>query len=77
MYVGESVMGRPLEMTPEERATLIRQGYKPIEIWVPDIENETYRKEAARQAEAAVEADRRAGIVELTDPAAYDEWDKP
>ncbi|HZG27693.1 MAG TPA: antitoxin MazE-like protein [Ensifer sp.] len=70
-------MGRPLEMTPEERATLIRQGYKPIEIWVPDIENETYRNEAARQAKAAVEADRQAGIVELTDPAAYDEWDKP
>lgn len=64
-------------MTPEERATLIRQGYKPIEIWVPDIESETYRREAARQAKAAVEADRRAGIVELVDPAAYEEWDKP
>lgn len=63
-------MGRQLEMTPEERAALIRQGYKPVEIWVPDIESETYRKEAARQAEAAVEADKRSGIVELVDCAA-------
>lgn len=64
-------------MTPEERASLLRQGYKPVEIWVPDIESAAYRKEAARQAKASTEADRQGGIAELTDTAAYDTWDKP
>lgn len=68
-------MGR--EISPEERAELIRRGYRPIEIWVPDSTNEAYLREAKRQARAAVEADREAGIEELIDPAAYEEWDKP
>lgn len=70
-------MGRPTEITPEERAALLRQGYKPIEIWVPDTGSEAYRAEAARQARASVEADRKAGIQELIDPAAHEDWDKP
>lgn len=70
-------MGRPREMTLEERASLIRQGYRPVEIWVPDVENPAYRAEAARQAKAAVAADSQAEIGELVDPAAHDEWDRP
>jgi len=70
-------MGRPREISPEERAELIRQGYRPIEVWVPDTTSETYRKEAARQARAAVDADRQAGIVELVDESAAKDWDKP
>jgi Protein of unknown function (DUF3018) len=70
-------MGRPREITPEERAELIEKGYRPVEIWVPDATNEAYLTEARRQAIAAVEADRIAGIEELTDPSAYDSWDKP
>ena len=33
-------MGRPRELSQEERADLLRQGYRPIEIWVPDLDNE-------------------------------------
>ncbi|WP_354554410.1 antitoxin MazE-like protein [Rhizobium aquaticum] len=55
-------MGRPIEMTPEERASLLRQGYKPVEIWVPDMESKAYYHEAARQARASVAADRNAGV---------------
>ncbi|MCK8782187.1 antitoxin MazE family protein [Rhizobium sp. NTR19] len=70
-------MGRPRELTAQERADLIRQGYRPVEIWVPDLSNEAYRKEAARQVRAAVEADRQAGIEELVDENAAQDWDKP
>jgi hypothetical protein len=70
-------MGRPRELTPVERAELLRQGYRPVEIWVPDVDSDAYRKEAARQASAAVEADRRAGLVELHDEHAAEDWDKP
>jgi len=69
-------MGRPREISPEERAELIRQGYRPVEIWVPDTTSEAYQQEAARQARAAVEADRQAGILELVDEDAHRDWDK-
>ena len=68
-------MGRPAELSPEERADLIRRGYRPVEIWVPDTDSEAYRKEAARQAQAAVEADKLAGVTELHDEPT--DWDKP
>ena len=69
-------MGRPRELTAQERADLIRQGYRPVEIWVPDLSNEAYRKEATRQVRAAVEADRQAGVEELVDENAAQDWDK-
>lgn len=70
-------MGRPRELSQEERADLRRRGYRPVEIWVPDVTSEAYRNEAARQAQASVEADRRAGLKELVDPGATEDWDKP
>ena len=41
-------MGRPREISAEERADLIRQGYRPIEIGVPDVTSEAYLREATR-----------------------------
>lgn len=70
-------MGRPRELSPEEREDLLRRGYRPIEIWVPDISSEAYKAEAARQTKAAVEADRQAGIVELIGEDLTDDWEKP
>jgi hypothetical protein len=70
-------MGRPRELSQEERDDLLRRGYRPIEIWVPDMSSDASRKEAARQTKAAVEADRRAGIEELNGEDSADDWDKP
>jgi len=70
-------MGRPRELSPEEREDLLRRGYKPVEIWVPDVSSEAYKEEAARQTKAAVDADRRAGIVELIGEDHTDDWEKP
>ncbi|MBA4798481.1 MAG: DUF3018 family protein [Rhizobiales bacterium] len=70
-------MGRPRELSPEEREDLLRRGYRPVEIWVPDISSEAYKAEAARQTKAAVEADRQAGIVELIGEDLTDDWEKP
>ena len=64
-------------MSPEEREDLLRRGYKPVEIWVPDVSSEAYKEEAARQTKAAVDADRRAGIVELIGEDLTDDWEKP
>lgn len=70
-------MGRPRELSPEEREDLLRRGYRPVEIWVPDISSEAYKAEAARQTKAAVEADQQAGIVELIGEDLTDDWEKP
>jgi hypothetical protein len=70
-------MGRPKELSPEEREDLLRRGYRPVEIWMPDFSSEAYKEEAARQTKAAVEADRRAGIVELIGEDLADDWEKP
>ena len=70
-------MGRPREVSEEERAELIRKGYRPIEVWVPDFTSEVYRLRAALQAKASAEADRKAGIIEFTDESPADDWEKP
>ncbi|CZT35925.1 antitoxin MazE-like protein [Rhizobium sp. 9140] len=70
-------MGRPRELSPEERDLLIRRGYRPVEVWVPDPTNPSYLADARRQAANSVEADEKAGIDELYDPTAYEDWDRP
>ena len=30
-------MGRPKELTDEERAALLSEGLNPVEVWLPDI----------------------------------------
>lgn len=70
-------MGRPRELSQEERDDLMRRGYRPVEIWVPDTTTKAYREDAARQAQASVEADRQADLTELIDPGAAEGWDKP
>ena len=50
-------MGRPRELSPEERADLLRRGYRPVEIWVPDLENETIRAQIAEEARRIAETD--------------------
>jgi len=38
-------MGRPRELTDTERDKLVAQGYRPVEVWVPDIwSNEVWQQ---------------------------------
>jgi hypothetical protein len=70
-------MGRPRELTPEERADLISRGYRPIEIWVPDLENETIRTQLRAEARRIADADRTEGIMDWLDAVGPVDWDKP
>lgn len=36
------------------------RGYRPIQVWVPDVRTDHFRDEAHRQAAAVARADRRA-----------------
>lgn len=68
-------MGRPRELTPEERQRLIAEGYKPVEIWVPGIVTDTYLAEADRQASAAAHADVEDRVTEWIDAVSAEAWD--
>lgn len=60
-------MGRPRELTDAEKEALRRQGFKPIEIWVPDLEAPGMAEELERQAIAIAEADEKDGIFDWLD----------
>ena len=70
-------MGRPTELSPEERADLIRRGYRPIEIWVPDINNQAFRIQLQEEARRIAEADAQEDILRWIEAAGPTDWDKP
>lgn len=70
-------MGRPRELSPDERAELLRQGYRPVEVWVPDMENEEVIRRLLDEASRVAKADERddaTGWIKGTGPT---DWDKP
>lgn len=68
-------MGRPRELTEEERQKLIAAGYRPVEAWVPDFENPKIIERMQRECAAINEADRRSGELERLEETAADLWD--
>lgn len=70
-------MGRPRELSPEERDDLLRRGYRPIEIGVPDLDNETMRAQLAEEARRIAEADGEDEVMDWLQAAGPTDWDKP
>ncbi len=68
-------MGRPRELTQEERQKLIEDGYRPIEAWVRDPSDESYRAEADRQAKSAAHADVEDRVMEWIEAVSTEAWD--
>jgi hypothetical protein len=57
-------VGRPKELTEEERAELLAKGFRPVEFWVPDLDNPEMRERLEREARAVAEADEKDDIFE-------------
>lgn len=70
-------MGRPRELSQEERADLLRRGYRPVEIWVPDLENETIRAQLAEEARRVAEAVEQDDVTDWIEAVGPTDWDKP
>jgi hypothetical protein len=70
-------MGRPREISAEERAELMRQGFRPVEIWVPDITNEIFRRQIEREMRLIAASDEVDGISGWIDAVGPKDWDKP
>ena len=69
-------MGRPKELSEAEREDLLRQGFVPVEVWVPDWNNPRFRARMQDEARRIAEADARdPGIDEWVVQVRGDVWD--
>lgn len=68
-------MGRPRELSEEEKEKLIAAGYRPVEVWVLDWDNPKVVEQIKRECEAIRESDRRNGELEYLDEVTSDLWD--
>jgi hypothetical protein len=68
-------MGRPKELSEEERAELLAKGYRPVEVWVPDIWSDDFWKQMDEDCRLIREADVRENMPEVLDAFARDLWD--
>jgi len=72
-------MGRPRELTEEERERLQRQGFRPVEVWVLDVNNPAVKEMIREEGEAIRQADRADDIdafLDYANNALWDELDK-
>lgn len=55
-------MGRPRELTDAERAELIAEGYRPVEVWVPDIWSDEVWEQAYKDCELIRSSEEQADV---------------
>lgn len=67
-------MGRPRELTNEERQDLLAKGYEPVEVWVPNWNNLVFVAEIEEECRQIRESDRRSGMNETLDAFLTDVW---
>jgi Protein of unknown function (DUF3018) len=70
-------MGRPRELSQEERDDLLRRGYRPIELWVPDVGNETMRAQLEEEARRIAEGEDQDDVSDWLQAVGPTDWDKP
>lgn len=58
----------------EYRRRMRARGYRPVQIWVPDVRTKEFAAEARRQAALVAEADRRSDDQEFVE-AVSEAWD--
>lgn len=55
-------MGRPKELTEEERAKLTAEGLRPIEVWMPDIWSDEVWEQVYRDCELISSSEEKADV---------------
>lgn len=55
-------MGRPKELTDQERAELMSAGLRPIEVWLPDIWSDEVWEQAYKDCELIRSSEERADV---------------
>lgn len=59
----------------EYRRRMRARGYRPVQIWVPDVRTEQFAAEARRQASLVAQADRETDDQEFVEAVAVP-WDE-
>lgn len=68
-------MGRPRELTEEERGELIAKGYRPVEVWVPDMSDPVIMAQADAEAKRIAKADQDEDIMDWIEAVQKDMWE--
>jgi hypothetical protein len=68
-------MGRPKELTEEEKKELLAQGYRPVEVWLPDMSDPAVLARADAEAKRIARADQEEDIMEWIDAVQKDMWE--
>ncbi len=68
-------MGRPKELTEEQRSELRAQGLRPVEMWVPDWDSPLFAAAIEEECRLIRDSDRRTGMNETLDAFLQDVWD--
>ena len=59
----------------EYRHRMRARGYRPVQVWVPDVRTEQFAREARRQAALIAELDRRADDQDFVEAVSVS-WDE-
>ena len=68
-------MGRPKELTDDQRNELLAKGYRPVEVWVLDPSTPEFQRELERMCQDIRESDRRTGMSPTLDALLEDVWE--
>ncbi|WP_043845267.1 antitoxin MazE family protein [Crystallibacter crystallopoietes] len=63
------------ERVKEYRRRMRAQGYRPVQVWVPDVGTEQFAGEAHRQSAAVADADRNTDDQDFIQAVSV-EWDE-
>ena len=68
-------MGRPQELTQEQRADLLARGCRPVEIWLPDFKVPEVRAQAVAEAKRIAVADHEEDVMTWIEAVQKDMWE--
>ena len=68
-------MGRPRELSEAERQELLAQGFRPVEVWVPDLSDPATYAEAEAEARRIALADQEEDIMDWIEAIQKDMWE--
>jgi hypothetical protein len=64
-------MGTSTRRASEYRQRMRERGYRPVQVWVPDVRSARFVTEAHREALALAEADRRSDDMDFVEAISH------
>jgi hypothetical protein len=68
-------MGRPKELTEEERQELRSKAFRPVEVWLPDFSDPNVYAQAVAEAKRIAFVDNEEDILTWMEAVQKDMWE--